>query len=136
MRDDKQKWEAGGQGRIRKAPKTLEESLPAAKRQMSASPSSIAAMEMTTSDNSPVIPSADDVLVQVRIVVVVGVLITSNSPRTNMLLTHAVHTSSQMIRQSGAQTYGEVVEFCRSTGIPLSRMLSLDLMRQLPSQRS
>jgi hypothetical protein len=35
-----------------------------------------------------------------------------------------------MIRQSGARTAAEVVDFCRSTGIPLSRMLRLDLLRE------
>jgi hypothetical protein len=35
-----------------------------------------------------------------------------------------------MINQSGARSYDQVVQFCRSVGIPLSRMLRLDLMRQ------
>jgi hypothetical protein len=35
-----------------------------------------------------------------------------------------------MIRQSGAKTSAQVAEFCLATGIPLSRMLKLDLMRQ------
>ncbi|KAL7559723.1 hypothetical protein ACA910_003308 [Epithemia clementina (nom. ined.)] len=38
---------------------------------------------------------------------------------------------TQMIVQSGAKSYSEVVNFCMSTGIPISRMLRLDLMRQL-----
>ena len=38
----------------------------------------------------------------------------------------------QMIVQSGAKSYSEVVDFSRSAGIPVSRMLRLDLMRQLP----
>lgn len=43
---------------------------------------------------------------------------------------------AQMIRQSGVRTYAEVVEFCRATGIPLSRMLRLDLMRQLQTNNT
>lgn len=35
----------------------------------------------------------------------------------------------QMIKQSGAKSYDEIVQFCLSSGIPLSRMLRLDLMR-------
>mmetsp|Transcript_4216 Transcript_4216/g.5549 ORF Transcript_4216/g.5549 Transcript_4216/m.5549 type:complete len:126 (+) Transcript_4216:194-571(+) len=41
---------------------------------------------------------------------------------------------TQMIIQSGAKSCSEVVEFCRSSGIPVSRMLRLDLMRQLSLQ--
>ncbi|GAX19008.1 hypothetical protein FisN_8Hh229 [Fistulifera solaris] len=36
----------------------------------------------------------------------------------------------EMIQQSGAQSYSEIVNFCVETGIPLSRMFRLDLMRQ------
>jgi hypothetical protein len=34
-----------------------------------------------------------------------------------------------MIRQSGAQSYEQVIQFCRNVNIPLGRMLRLDLMR-------
>lgn len=40
-----------------------------------------------------------------------------------------------MIIQSGATTFAQVVEFCQSAGIPLSRMLRLDLMRKLQQPR-
>ncbi|EEC50304.1 predicted protein [Phaeodactylum tricornutum CCAP 1055/1] len=36
----------------------------------------------------------------------------------------------QMIERSGASSYSEIVNFCRSAGIPLSRMFRLDLMRK------
>ncbi|GAX15470.1 hypothetical protein FisN_8Lh229 [Fistulifera solaris] len=36
----------------------------------------------------------------------------------------------EMIQQSGAQSYADIVNFCVKTGIPLSRMFRLDLMRQ------
>jgi hypothetical protein len=41
-----------------------------------------------------------------------------------------------MIRQSGAKSYEEVVEFCISAGIPLSRMLRLDLIRESQGRSS
>jgi hypothetical protein len=36
-----------------------------------------------------------------------------------------------MIQESGARSYDEVIEFCRSVCCPLGRMLRLDLMRQV-----
>ena len=65
---DTGKWDTLGHRRIRKAAVASLESLPDAKRQMSASPSSIMSMDMTH-QNAPTIPSADDVLVQVSALV-------------------------------------------------------------------
>jgi hypothetical protein len=51
--------------------------------------------------------------------------------------TKQVHIPSQdeilidMIKQSGAKSYDEITKFCLSTGIPMSRLLRLDLMRLL-----
>lgn len=146
VEDDNHYWDNGGQ-RIRKAPAgSVEIVLPDAKRQMSTtSPSS--AMEISAMpQHVPVMPSADDVLVQVSSFIanfwtaspmheneLLMFLLATQHAHSFVLISLFSYNIIQMIRQSGATTYAEVVEFCRSTGIPLSRMLSLDLMRQLPA---
>jgi hypothetical protein len=35
----------------------------------------------------------------------------------------------EMIQNSNAKTYNDIVQFCLSSGIPMSRMLRLDLIR-------
>jgi hypothetical protein len=40
-----------------------------------------------------------------------------------------------MIQHSGATSYSDIVQFCLSTGIPMSRMLQLDLMRIIDKKK-
>ena len=40
------------------------------------------------------------------------------------------------VLESGAQTYTEVVKFCVAHGVPISRILEMDLMRRLSFLRA
>ena len=82
------------------------------------------------------IPDEDEVLIQVRSVLLfcwlvyghlfVGPTLIQGS---GAIISYKVLLSTQMLQTSGATTYDQVVDFCISCKIPISRMLKLDLMR-------
>lgn len=78
------------------------------------------AMPMDHIGETTPLPSEDEVLIQVSNIMEIDCELVSLTP-----------VVFQMIRQHGVNTHAEVVNFCRSCGIPLSRMFRLNLLGEV-----